>query len=183
MEYGSGLSACVRITDFSMTKFLFVISPSNDLTVQAVSRFLFSLLPTLRLNLLSACCHRLSAVLLLACSASVFSPCILADTQGVATPSQLAEQVQNASKLTYTYIVEHSISDVTFKSLKALKRAVSLSPSSIESNSLIVKNQSLLYQHIDDVDVFFFLKYLLDNNLYWAATELLQAIKQKMIKV
>ena len=162
-----------------MGKVFSVISPSDGHIVQAVSRFLFELLSTLRLTLLSACCHRLAVVVLLACSASVLPTCVLANSQGSTTPFQLAVQAQNISKLAYAYIVENSTSDVKFKSLNALKRAVSSSPSSIESNSLIVKNQSLLYYHTDDVDVFFFLKYLLDNNLYWAAKELLQAIKSE----
>lgn len=135
------------------------------------------MLCTLRLNVLSNCCRGLGALMaFLACSASVLPSCVLASSLATNPPFRLAAQTQNISKRVYASIVENSTSDVSFKSTKALKRAVSLSPSRIESNGLIVKNLPLLLDYIDDADVLFFLNHLLDNNLYWAAQEILQAI-------
>ena len=173
---GSRLNACQRVIALTLSNDFFARTPD----AQSASRFLPPALCTLWLTLLSGYCRRLGAlVVFLACSASVLPTCALANFQGATTPSQLAVQAQNISKLAYAHIVENSTSDMEYKSLKALKRAVSSSPSSIESNSLIVKNLPLLHYHIDDVDVFFFLKYLLDNNLYWAAKDVLQAIKNE----
>jgi hypothetical protein len=100
-----------------------------------------------------------------------------ADSKRILDPSQLAEQTQVVGRSIYKSIVASSGEEPTFGKLKVLKQAVNSSASKIEAVSLILKNRSLIQYYIDDVEVFFFIQFLLDNNLYWAASELLKDVE------
>ncbi|MBL4607558.1 MAG: hypothetical protein JKY01_06990 [Pseudomonadales bacterium] len=91
-------------------------------------------------------------------------------------PAQFASQTQIISKDVFEYTISNSKNIPELTNIKALKIAVDSTNLKFEAVSLVVKNLSIIKYYIDDVDALFFIGYLLDNNIYWAAKEIFDAV-------